>query len=633
MKRKIAIFVNGWSNEYLELVLEGIRRRAGKERVDLFVFVNFSSGPETKLDNLGEKSIFTLPDLKRFDGVILAANTFNLVSERAYLTEMILRTGVPAVSLEYELTGIPYLGTDNYKGIYALTEHVIQEHKARDFLFVSGPRDNSESQIRLQAMKDALQAAGLELPESRIIEADWSYYAAYEKIIKWLHANREIPDAIICANDEMAIGVCTALEAMGIEVPGQTIVTGCDNTTKGQELYPILTTVARSWDRLGYEGMNLLLKHMAGEQVPMKTVFDSESVIGESCGCSADQARVAHRLGAIREIFRKQRENNMNEWHLRYIDEMLAKMRSVGDLKNNMKWNFEYDHSFEGSNFLICLVDDYFADDETRVITQGRYTRNMEIYINLLAGRALPNKVFPTRQLLPDYVAEGEESHTYLFAPLHTEDICIGYVVQVDNLQRLYEQTLYTWIRHISQDLERVRQNVRLEELNRRLREVSVTDGLTGLKNRTGCDTLAIPYLQKCQREGKTSAIVFADVNRMKLINDKYGHLQGDLALCTVAEAIKKTLPKDWIAVRYGGDEFIMVGACQDMDEAESIKQRLAAALEELKMRKKLVFPLTASFGAVIMHPEENYNLEEYLRKADKAMYDTKQKYHANDAK
>ncbi len=172
-----------------------------------------------------------------------------------------------------------------------------------------------------------------------------------------------------------------------------------------------------------------------------------------------------------------------------------------------------------------------------------------------------------------------------------------------------------------------------MEELNKKLREVSVTDGLTGLKNRTGCDILAIPYLQKCQREGKTCAIVFADINRMKMINDKYGHLQGDIAICTVAEAIKRVLPKDWIAVRYGGDEFIMVGACEDEEVAEQIKEQLAETLEEVKRRKKLAFSLTASLGAVIMHPNENYSLEEYLRKADEAMYLTKQKYHEKDTK
>jgi diguanylate cyclase (GGDEF)-like protein len=46
----------------------------------------------------------------------------------------------------------------------------------------------------------------------------------------------------------------------------------------------------------------------------------------------------------------------------------------------------------------------------------------------------------------------------------------------------------------------------------------------------------------------------------MKVINDKYGHLQGDLAICTVAKVIKQVLKKNWIVVRYGGDEFLMVG-------------------------------------------------------------------------
>ena len=394
-----------------------------------------------------------------------------------------------------------------------------------------------------------------------------------------------------------------------------------------------MTTVARHWEHLGYGGMKQLLQRIAGKQVAPRWVFDSEPVIGESCGWCVDAERVAHRLAAIRESYRKQRESSMNEWHLRYIDEELAKKRSVEELKLGLKYSFEYNHQFEGSHFMICLVDDYFADDETRVINAGRYTKNMETFVNLLDGKAMPNKVFPTRALLPNYEPDENRSHIYLFVPLHIEDVCIGYVVQVDHMERLYEQTLYIWARHMSLDLERVRQNVRLEELNKKLREVSITDGLTGLKNRIGCDTLVIPYLQRSQKEGKNSAILFADINRMKLINDKYGHLQGDMAICTVAEAIKKTLPEDWIAVRYGGDEFIMVGACENIEEADSIKQKLSDTLEELKVRKKLIFPLTASFGAVMIHPYENYNLGEYLRKADEAMYEMKKKYHANDAK
>ena len=168
-----------------------------------------------------------------------------------------------------------------------------------------------------------------------------------------------------------------------------------------------------------------------------------------------------------------------------------------------------------------------------------------------------------------------------------------------------------------------------MKELNKMLTEVSMTDALTGLKNRAGYDSLAVPYLQKCQREGKLGTMIFADINRMKLINDRYGHLQGDYALCTVAEAIKRTMPADWIAVRFGGDEFIMVGECASHEEAEGLKQSLAANLNQIKKERDLCFPLTASFGAVVMNPNEDYSLEEYLRKADEAMYVMKQKAHA----
>ena len=176
--------------------------------------------------------------------------------------------------------------------------------------------------------------------------------------------------------------------------------------------------------------------------------------------------------------------------------------------------------------------------------------------------------------------------------------------------------------------MERVKQNIRLEELNKKLKEVSITDALTGLRNRTGFDALALPYLLECQQQGKVSAIVFADINDMKTINDKYGHLQGDLALCTVAETIKKVLPQNWIAVRYGGDEFIMVGECRNAEEADMISENLREELESLKNKRRLNFDLSVSTGSVVMYPEEKNNLEEYLRRADEAMYEAKKRFH-----
>lgn len=632
MKKRIAIFANGWSNEYLNMVLNGVQRRAKKDNVDLFAFVNYSAGDEQKEDNIGESKIFRLPDLREFDGVMLMGNTLNLRSEREYLYGEIMKYNIPAACLENEMMGIPYLGTDTYSGVYELVSHLVEEHGVRDVVFISGPTDNVESQTRLNATRDALARVDQILPDSNVICGEWSYYVTYEIIMKWVNENSKLPDAFICANDEMAIGAISALDMLGIKVPEQVLVSGCDHIEKGQTLYPILSTVARKWEKLGYNGLDLLLREMDGETVPLKTVYSSVPVIGESCGCHVCEERKESRRQAIIGAYRAKNQSSMNEWHLRHIDDLLTKMTSVGQMKDSLGWNFSYNHSFEGADFMICLVEEWYNLDREIPADSNGYTDKMEIYVRLHKGKSQRDIMFfEKKDLIPIYDGETEESHIHLFIPLHIDKETLGYAVFIDELKSLFDQTIYTWARHVSQDLLRARQNIMLEELNRRLMDVSITDALTGLKNRGGYDALAFPCLQKCHREGKYGAMIFADVNRMKMINDKFGHLQGDVALCTVADAIKMTLPEGWIAVRYGGDEFIMVGECKDEQEAEEIKEKLALNLEELKKERDLAFPLTASLGAVVMHPDENYTLEEYLRKADQAMYIMKKRYHEGD--
>lgn len=626
LKKKIAIFGNGWSEEYLKLVLNGIQARAAGSNVDLYTFINYSSGPETRRDNLGEKSIFTLPDLTMFDGVILLTNTMNLPSERQYFNQEIIKHHIPAISLEYELEGIPCLGTDTYSGVYELTSHIIKEHHAKKIIYISGPADNKESLLRMQAVNDALSSIGHQLAPEDILCCEWSYYTALTVVTEWLKTH-ELPDAFVCANDEMALGVCSIMDSMGKKVPEHVIVTGCDCIDLSQKIYPILSTVAREWDKLGYDGLDYVLRQIDGEKITENITYNSVPILGESCGCKVCEERLQKRRRSIIGNHKAQKDNTIYEWHLRQVDEMLAKITSLQDLKDHLGWNFSYSHSFEGKNFLICLVDEFIQEN-----IHDNYTPQMEVFLHIEKEQTKPLCTFPVHDLLPPlYEVNPQESNSFLFLPLHSEHDILGYVVFINKLDIVYTQSLYTWGRHVSQDLERVCQNIRLEELNKKLIEVSMTDSLTGLKNRTGYDALAFPYLQKCQQEGKLGSMIFADINRMKLINDKYGHLQGDIALCTVADAIKMTMPADWIAVRFGGDEFIMVGECTDKSEAEYLKQRLSSNLEKLIAERDLCFPLTASFGAVIMNPEENYSLEEYLRKADEAMYVMKEQAHARD--
>ena len=376
MKKKVAVFGNGWSEEFLKLVLSGIHAHAAANNVDLYTFINYSSGSEDARDNKGEKIIFSLPELTMFDGIILLGNTMNLSSEREYFQKEITKHHIPAVSLEYELEGIPCLGTDTYSGVFELTSHIIKEHNVKRIAYVSGPADNQESQFRKQAVIDALASIHGQLSDDDIIYGEWSYYKSLETTTRWLQ-NHELPDAFVCANDEMALGVCSIMDSMGVKVPEQVIVTGCDCIALSQRIYPILSTVARDWDKLGSNALDCVLRQINGESVPAMMVYNSSPVYGESCGCKVDEERRQLRRRSILGQHRQQKENTIYSWHLRQIDDTMAKITGIQDLKNHLGWNFSYNHSYEGNNFLICLVDTFIERD-----VHTDFTENMEVYLH-----------------------------------------------------------------------------------------------------------------------------------------------------------------------------------------------------------------------------------------------------------
>lgn len=276
-------------------------------------------------------------------------------------------------------------------------------------------------------------------------------------------------------------------------------------------------------------------------------------------------------------------------------------------------------------------MEENFFDSEEREDKFGELNGWMEVFVKLENGKSVSRKNFPVGQILKECLEEcleEDKTHIFLFAGLHEFEHCFGYIMQKDFMDRLYDKSLYSWIQRLSQDMMKVKQNIRLEDLNRRLVDVSITDKLTGLKNRTGFEMKALPYLQKCRENHRDTWLVFADINQMKIINDQLGHLQGDMALCIVAEAIRKTIPKEWVAVRYGGDEFIVVGAYDDFKDIDEMRELFTDNLNRLKERNAFAFPLTVSLGAVVMRSDEVNSLDEYMRRADEAMYIEKQKFH-----
>lgn len=166
-----------------------------------------------------------------------------------------------------------------------------------------------------------------------------------------------------------------------------------------------------------------------------------------------------------------------------------------------------------------------------------------------------------------------------------------------------------------------------LEALNTRLRELSDTDQLTGLKNRRFLEQRLRAEWTRARRYQESLAVVMLDIDFFKLINDEHGHLAGDAVLQEVAKHIGAGLrwPSD-LAARYGGEEFCLVLAQTDAQGAMTVAERVRARVETHAITVAGVcLSVTVSGGVFAAIPAEHLDIETFLRNADMALYQSKQ--------
>ncbi len=155
-------------------------------------------------------------------------------------------------------------------------------------------------------------------------------------------------------------------------------------------------------------------------------------------------------------------------------------------------------------------------------------------------------------------------------------------------------------------------------------KSLSLIDDLTGLYNRRGFLTLADKQLRLSNRMKRGVTVLFADVNKMKMINDTLGHPEGDIALINAARILKETFRESDIVARIHGDEFAVFMAGSDPVYSETIIERLESKLNEYNATAKKPYELSLSIGISASEEGKPYNLSDLLDMADQFMYKKK---------
>jgi len=285
----IGLAVDDIDYHFTSQACKGAQLAAQKIDANLYVFPGHyigdpdSAGPESKYE-YQYNTVFDLITERNIDILFICTGLVCCrATEQEYRDFLEKYKDIPTILLFANDDNYRSVIFDNKSGIKKNINHLIEEHGARRIAFVSGPMTNVEARERLEAYKEVLEENGIPYDDSLVVYGDFS-----EKCVgvvdELLDKCGDTPEAIVFANDKMAVAGYNVLNKRGLR-PGKDIfVTGFDNDLPSVVINPPLTTVEASSAELVYKAILNTPNYLKGEGeavLPVETHFVQRS----SCGC------------------------------------------------------------------------------------------------------------------------------------------------------------------------------------------------------------------------------------------------------------------------------------------------------------------------------------------------------------
>ena len=230
-RRTIGVFMCKAYSMFDNAVFLKLEEEAKRFDYDIIIFTTvgyFASQNDYDSQELG---MFAFAPIEELDGIIIAPDTYEIEGFREELFEEIRnRARCPVVTIRHHSNEFDCVYTDESKALRPLLQHLINHHRLKRICFLAGYEGHPDSELRLNVYREEMAANGLPVDEKRDIFHGNMWLncgpSAYEALFS--DPERQ-PEAVVCANDYMAVGLMRTLQEHGIRVPEDVIVTGFDN--------------------------------------------------------------------------------------------------------------------------------------------------------------------------------------------------------------------------------------------------------------------------------------------------------------------------------------------------------------------------------------------------------------------
>lgn len=614
----IAIFGCSFTSRYRQSLTTALNNAAEELNVNL-VYINSLGKIGNKNAQYGdyEFDLINFIDLDQFDGIIFDGEGYNVDGMADKVIDKLKGANCPVISISSHVDGFYNINFDDAGGIATLIEHFLDHHHFTKIGFMSGYLTHIDAQLRLKEFRRIMTSRGLPEDGAGMFEGDFWFHKG-EEAAEYFLSRPERPEAIVCANDYMAISLTTALKKRGVRVPEDIAVSGFDGTIEGQEFVPHITSATRERSDIARKCINLIkeLKNCVTDEIDFTIV--PKPIYAHSCGCTS--VNYMHETENINKVYEINRSFSYNMYD---AESSVLKLNKVENLEQLSDVFIENSINFGKYNsfFLMLHIDKNgrISTDSDFSHPSGKFTP--AIWIDNNNDYSDARKEFDFSSMIP--VSNSQSSHFYYIMSVHCADRMFGYAIIEMKEKTIFNEFYNLWILNLAMTLETLLKNDRIKKLIGKLEKLSIRDGLTGMLNRRGFDDFSREALRNLE-EKTTICTIVIDMDGLKHINDDYGHYEGDRAIKAAAEIITKCCDSGEIAGRAGGDEFYIFAPDYSDEKLERFSRRLdeiCASHNKLSLKP---YNIELSYGAFIIDTDHNGRLEDFLRISDSRMYEQK---------
>lgn len=582
---------------------------------------------------IGENNIYNLINYENIDAIIMLTLTIRSDNVKKNIAKKAALHCVPIISLDENIEGAYNLTFDYNEGMRDIINHVIEVHGRKKLAFVRGDRDNTVSDQREAIFREVIASHGLQVDET-LIGTGYFWYEAAERVFEKWHENGNVPDAVICANDSMAIGVCRKAAELGYSIPEDIIVTGIDGIPEAISHIPSITTSRTNMTAAADLISDILKNILAGKISPVgNSLIESERCYAQSCGCkaavsSAEQNNTMHTLYD---------EMNRFKYYSKKIITTADEVKIDADFSATVKKMDAFLNKIWTKHAWLCICDDFYSEikdsddtgqDYSFYRTNGYSERiGYGVEHDFITGNCAVMSSFPTDELVPSLDNVLLDCKNIMFQPIHFQDKTIGYIAVEFTFCLGNYNVLNTYdCGVIGLVLENARVQATLHSFLDKLEEMYIRDPLTALLNRRGFFKFAQKAFDDCCEKGKEFILISIDLDNLKTVNDTYGHDDGDFAIRSMAKAISEAAEGRLFTARFGGDEYVAAGVSPHENFDKEYLARLEECLDRINSESGKPYEVGASIGVYKAVPSNDDGMDVFIKEADHLMYDQKKK-------